>query len=498
MNATLPAAHAESATHNPAARASIARAVVLEALLLGLFADSALRSDALGAGWPVWIAALAATTFALARRGAAPLTAGQAGWLALAVTCSALFALVLLGLARWRDTVAGARVRDVIESMLRSFVTLIDGAAKWVVDAAVGDGLRDAASRRTPVLRAIALTVPIILVFGNLLGSADPVFDQLFSLPGVDLGTITSHVAVAGAFAWASAGVMRGVLVPSRTEPVDASVLPRLGKVEVTSMLGATTALFALFVGMQVRWLFGGAEIVRVTTGLSVAEYARRGFFELLAVAVLVMPLILVTGALVAGDEDAERRHRRLSIPTIALLGFILASAVLRMRLYVGYFGLSTDRLYALVFMGWLAFVFGCLVFTALRGRPRSFVLLSVLGGFATLAGLNAVNPERIVAQSQAVGRTGRPVDRAYLASLSGDAMPAVVDWLSRNPSQGTEQCDALRRLRSRWGGEAPEGIITWNAGERSGRRVVLEYLGSQAGVNCGDPPSTTATSPPR
>ena len=65
--------------------------------------------------------------------------------------------------------------------------------------------------------------------------------------------------------------------------------------VEISTALTAVNVLFGLFVGMQVRWLFGGASVVNETTGLSVAAYARSGFFELVTVSALVLPLLLGT-----------------------------------------------------------------------------------------------------------------------------------------------------------------------------------------------------------
>ena len=54
------------------------------------------------------------------------------------------------------------------------------------------------------------------------------------------------------------------------------------------TVLAALDLLFLLFVALQARWLFGGAGVIEATTGLTVSEYARRGFFELVTAAVKV------------------------------------------------------------------------------------------------------------------------------------------------------------------------------------------------------------------
>jgi hypothetical protein len=289
---------------------------------------------------------------------------------------------------------------------------------------------------------------------------------------------VVSHVVVAGIFAWITSGWLRGALVAgagTRRRPSDAFPFT-LGVTEISASLGSLNALFALFVGAQLGWLFGGADVVRETTGLSVAEYARRGFFELVFVAALVFPVILGTRATIAGDEAALRRHRRLALPLLALLGAIMLSAVLRMRLYVQYFGLTTDRLYALVVMLWLAFVFLCMAMTVLRGWTRPFAAMAVLSAFATLLAVNIVSPEIIVARVDlSPSRTARPVDYHYLATLSGDAAPIVAGALA-GAAPSADNCRAALSMRARWI-SYPKHWTQWNVAAARARPVVLAQL---------------------
>ena len=60
----------------------------------------------------------------------------------------------------------------------------------------------------------------------------------------------------------------------------------RFGLTEVAVALGVLDLLFLTFVAVQFRHLFGD-------TDLSHAEYAREGFFQLVAVASLSLPILL-------------------------------------------------------------------------------------------------------------------------------------------------------------------------------------------------------------
>ncbi|HEX4933569.1 MAG TPA: DUF4153 domain-containing protein, partial [Gemmatimonadaceae bacterium] len=411
MGFATSAIHADMADL-AADRSTHARRILVEAASLGFLADVALRNAPGGLGWTLWVVALALAALNVARHRGLRVSGEQGAWLAVAVACAAAFSWrdaealrlanvlgTLVAVAMFAMAAAGqpaasilvARLRDVIAGGLYTLRDLVAGTPMLVVrDARLGSlpAVRGGAS--WAVLRATLLTLPLVLVFSLLLSRADPVFASLVRLPSLDVETVLSHVVVAGAFAWWSAGWLRGALLGVARRPAPPARLPiRLGLAEVTTSLGAVNALFALFVALQVRWLFAGAEVVLATTGLTVAEYARRGFFELVAVAALVLPLVLGTRALIE-DDDVLRRHRILSGTLLALLAAIMASALMRMALYVGYFGLSSDRLYATAIMLWLAMVSGAMALTVLRARPQRFAAMTALAGFATLGTLNA------------------------------------------------------------------------------------------------------------
>ena len=156
------------------------------------------------------------------------------------------------------------------------------------------------------------------------------------------------------------------------------------------------------------------------------------------------------------------------------------------MRLYVQYYGLTSERLYTRVFMGWLAIVLALLASTVLRGRGRPFVAGSVVAALTLLIGLHIVVPDVIVARvnlARAASPTATvPLDLPYLASLSGDAVPLAVDATLATPTERERQdafyadarCAAASRLLYSWGPASrtaerhrTDGAWrSWNAGE--------------------------------
>jgi hypothetical protein len=520
---------------DPSTRALVARRALVGAALLGIVADPLLRHGYWGLGLAVWMGAFAALLVVLVRQQGRVLSTESWLWLSAALTFAASMAwrdselldafnllamlggLALLAMSLNAIPVPGislARVRDLIVS---AFGTGLD-----VVAGAVPLSLRDAqlpaalvpSSAALRVTRALALTAPVVLLFTILLAQADPVFGSLFTVPRLQLDRAISHLVVAGFFAWVVAGWLRRALL-ARPATDNAPALPLPLSLEATDVkvsLGALNLLFLAFVLVQVGWLFGGEVLVLRTTGLGYAEYARRGFFELTLVAGLLLPLLLGAQALIpSSDARALRLYRRLALPLVVLLGAIMVSAFARMQLYVQYYGISTDRLYATAVMVWLAIVFAWLMLTVLRSRQRAFAAGLVISGFAVLLSLNILNPDGLVARANLArsdaGRTGAAgADPQYLASLGGDAVPMLVGALldddgPAGAAEAASRCAAARILLNRWTGDRRAQMAQtwaqWNAARGKALETVRANEAELRRLACPAIPATTAGATP-
>ena len=248
-----------------------------------------------------------------------------------------------------------------------------------------------------------------------------------------------------------------------------------LGAIETGVVLGLLDLLFAAFVLVQARYLFGGAAWVTSAAGLTYAEYARRGFFELVWVAALSLPLLLCLDALLReGQPAAERVFRALAGAQVALLFVIMASGLARMRLYQREYGLTELRLYTTAFMLWLGAVFVWFAWTALRGARLRFAHGALTSAFAVLMLLHLLNPDATIVRANAThARAGRAFDAAYAADLSADAAPALASLL---PALGEDARRLLaRQLLERWPANEGTDWRTWNL-SRARARAAMDY----------------------
>lgn len=343
----------------------------------------------------------------------------------------------------------------------------------------------------------VVLAVPLLVVFGGLFASADATFESVADkVVGIDFERAVSHIFFIGFWTAAAAGYLRTALLAKPT-PVP-TVSLSLGIVPVGTALGLLNLLFLVFVVTQAPYFYGGQAVVTQTTGLTLAQFARRGFFELVAVSALVLPVLL--GADWA-TRDAAPRHRASfrALASLLLLqvGAVMGSAVFRMKLYVDQFGPSQDRIYASAFMGYLALASGWFAWTVLRGARMRFAFGAGTLGYAVLAALHIVNVDGMIARAN-VARAAAGADfdvRYHTLVLGGDAVPALLEALPRlNPA---ERYQTAQALVDRWSRPHDGDWRSWNWSTERARAAVAREASNLSAVPCvaGAEADTTVTS---
>lgn len=331
-----------------------------------------------------------------------------------------------------------------------------------------------------PIGRGILIAFPIVLLFGGLLMAADAVFEGMVKkIINIEIAEeILKHLFFTGLGAWIAGGILHGIFFSKeiRLPENPLSRLLAIGNTETTIALGLLNLLFLGFVLVQFRYLFGGANLVEVTPGLTYAEYARRGFFELVTVAGLVLPMLLGWHWLLPKENQKSKKlFQVLAGVMIVLLFVIMASAVKRMRLYQSEYGLTELRLYTTVFMAWLAAVFIWFGLTVLRGLRERFTFGAVVAGFVAIFTLQSINPDDLIVRTNlSLAQSGKSFDVDYAATLSDDALPTIVEAMpTLNETDQKKIFDSiiaprLVSLKSDW--------RSWSWSRHQAQKAVEEY----------------------
>jgi Domain of unknown function (DUF4173) len=334
-----------------------------------------------------------------------------------------------------------AAVRDA------GWVVAIDLTAAWMAASLAVAGPRFAAlaaplarlrdlpaitpsgtGRVAPAVRGTVLGGFLVVPFAALFFAADAAFAELGGR--IPLPPGESLPLRAAIFVLVLAGAL-GLALAARRPPVRSQPreLRRLAPIEWAIPLASLVALFGAFVAVQLAVLFGGHDHVLETAGLTYAEYAREGFWELLVAGALTLVVIA------AAARFAVLRRRRHGVALKGMLGalcaltlVVLASALHRLNLYEDAYGLTRLRLTAEAAALWLG---GAFVLVAVAGvvagvRARLGELATGLTATALIA-FSLVNPDALIAKRNVEHwrETGR-VDVSYLSGLSADAVPEL------------------------------------------------------------------------
>jgi len=298
--------------------------------------------------------------------------------------------------------------------------------------------------RGVQVLMGILVAFPLLIVIGALFVSADPLFSKTLAdlFRGLNVADLPQYVirdTIVGLIFLGSGWTIYTRALHKR-QPEHRGAPHDPGTVVVATVLGLLNTLFLIFLGFQVAYFFGGEAFIR-EQGLTYAEYARNGFFQLILVAGLVFAISWVV------YHATELRHRVTRALIMALIiqtGVIIVSAVMRLSLYIDAYGLTVSRWWAMASVGIIAAVLlSMLVASVIAMRFEQLAKWIGLGVLLVMGLLMTVNVECMVVRFNAErflsGKT-KMLDVDYFMRLSSDALPELVALSKANwPTEPTE-----------------------------------------------------------
>ena len=396
--------------------------------------------------------------------------------------------------------------------------TGFDHAGRWVsrlifhgITSIVGPWgdmlrLRRPLGRTLPKQRILPLLpLPLLggAVFLALFASANPVIgDALYSIgaPRFDDASVGRFVfwMLIATTVWATLRPRRTrlpTLAPSIRAPL---ALPGVSTGSVLLALLTFNALFALQNGLDLAFLWSGAPL---PAGVTLADYAHRGAYPLIATALLAGLFVLV--ALRPGSATAAAPAiRRLVVLWIAQNVFLVASSILRTIDYIEVYSLTGLRIAALIWMVLVALGLVLIVWRMLRGRSAAWLInanvaaaLTVLGG-CTMVDLGSTAAAWNVRHAREVGGKGAALDLCYLGELGPSALTSLVA-LELRPDLEPDFAERLAWVRHKMLIRTIDGQLggewTWRNGRRlseirnmlAGRKLRAAPSRGPAGRDC-------------
>lgn len=349
----------------------------------------------------------------------------------------------------------------------RAFFTFgfggMGASARGIKDAWKNSG--SAGKKGSAALLGIVIAVPVVAVMVSLLISADAAFEGFMGqLPETDWAE-PFWSAVLGLFAaWVLFSRGLGLGAEKKGKPV-AAAGKFLSPITVNILLGAVCILYLTYLFSQLGYFFGGF-LWSVPEEFTLAEYARRGFFEMAWLSAINLTLILSSAGLVEQQEKIPRLTRVMCFFLGAITLFLIAAASAKMLLYIHSYGLTRLRVLTQTVMIWLA-VSTVLVCIRLAKPKFAYMKGVILGALVLSAALLWVDVDTMVARYNVRAyQSGvlETVDMTHLSTLGYGAVPYIAELT--DDEDGAVADRAREILLYRWGDAHIEDFRDWNFSE--------------------------------
>jgi hypothetical protein len=281
-------------------------------------------------------------------------------------------------------------------------------------------------------------TAILVFLFAVLLSWGNAVFAKGISDAFLNAWELVPSLSFGRAVLWIllatfALGLLRPVL-PLYGDRLNAQTIPtlpppsdlRIANWRGISILAALNVLFFAVntIDAVYLWVHG-----KLPAGVSYSEFVHQGVYSLTA-AVLLSAVVLVAVYQQAPAVTASKSLRLLALVWIGQNVVLIASVLLRLKLYVEAYQLSELRIYVACFLLLVTVGFGLLAWRIVKSKNLGWLLLTnLLATFALFFCIQFPDVARWVADYN-VARwqqdASRTLDVAYLATLGHSAYSAL------------------------------------------------------------------------
>ena len=314
------------------------------------------------------------------------------------------------------------------------------------------------------VLLGLAIAAPLLLIMVPLLTSADAAFEGLLELlPDYDFEEFFMTLV----FGCATACILYTRTVAlnhAESAPAPAARARKyLSPLTVNTALAAVCALYVVYLLSQLAYFVGGFSGI-LPEGFSLAEYARRGFFEMAWLCVINLSVMIFGISVTEKREGITPISTRIACLFIGLVTlFFVFAAGAKMVLYIGTYGMTRLRVLTMVIMAFLGIttaIVSIWLFMPRLPYMKIVILTALVMGAAVLwADVDSV----VAGYNVDAYLSGRlaAVDVDHLSNLGSGAVPQL-DRLAREAADPAVREQAENVLRD-WRIYKRDDLRSWN-----------------------------------
>jgi hypothetical protein len=282
----------------------------------------------------------------------------------------------------------------------------------------------------------VLISVPVLIIVLRLLMSADTEFERLVGgIPQwfqvVDAESITRMIVILFC-TFVFFGILQ-ILFKKHIKVIEQKPTIQLAQMDAViaiTVLVLINAVYVLFTIVQFKYFFSGT----LQGDLTFAEYARKGFFELLFVTLINLSITIFVLTFVNRLEKGTNRFTQILLTILVLSSAVmLSSAFLRLGLYEDAYGFTFTRVLVHSFMIFLAIIF---MYTLVKIWVEKLSLFHFyfISSLIYYTGISVINLDTIVVKENMVRyETSGKMDVHYLNSMSYTGVLGLIDLYEKD-----------------------------------------------------------------
>lgn len=251
-----------------------------------------------------------------------------------------------------------------------------------------------------------------------------------------------------------------------------------LDPVIAATVLVLINIVYIIFIVLQFSYLFGAWEGA-LPEGITYADYARKGFAELMLVALLNFTILMTVLLHTAESNPIVRRINHFMTYILVLCSLIiLYSAYSRLHMYEEAYGFTHIRFLVHVFMLFLAvlmIIAGLWIHNKRIPLAKCYIILGLIAYvLVNYAGMDSYIAAKNIERYHLTGA----LDEQFLTSLSVDAVPILIEFSSEYPQMN----DHLKDLYEERKGQE-RAWPSFNMAEYRAQQAISEHISAQSSV---------------
>ena len=279
------------------------------------------------------------------------------------------------------------------------------------------------------ILIGVACAIPVLVIIISLLSSADLAFSGIMNIIIGDavptfaktvLGLVLTTFVISYGF----------TLKKARIHDINLPKINGLETVFIASFLSVVSLAYLLYLFSQLAYFFSAFNsILPEGYKFTVAAYARRGFFELCAISVINL-IIIVLSMLLSSKDGKLPTLIKIFCSFISFFTLIICvTAISKMVLYISEFGMTILRITTSAFIVFLMIVFTAIIFRIYIQKTR-VTKIALLSAAVILLILGTVNVNAVSARYNYecyMNNTLSTIDVSAIADLGDEGVPYLV-----------------------------------------------------------------------